>query len=177
MKRNFNEYRKIFKEAIETSAVISTLRNIDEHCSHFGREIVECYYNSYASRPVNYFVEVLTKENPLILRNSRSALWIAKSYKKLKGEMVDDFNTSLIDVLAADAKKEFSLYAIKTISAILILAVIVNLTLSFIFKRQLGISASVLSNSLLIVGIVGLSSDADWAAIKRSSIILRILFR
>lgn len=159
----------------------------------FERKIAQIYRNSYICSLSNYFVEtmhlsvrfsflkklfsIIEKENPVFLYNSRFARSIMNSYEKLQRRMIVYLNTSLGGGWLRNMKKELSSYSFKALSAILISAVAVNLALSVIFQRELGIIGLTMNWILLIMAVIGLSCDVNWATAKRSSVILRLLFR
>lgn len=167
----------IFKEALERSIAIFLLRTLDRFCSYLEHKIVEIYQDSYMYHLVNRCIEAVEKGNPPILWNSRFARWIADSYKKLQKAMVGHLKKSLSEDCARSIKKEFSLSPLKAVGIILIFMVVVNLMLSVIFHHKLGTLGLIIRGILLMIAFVGLLCDADWATTKRSSVVLKILFR
>lgn len=177
----------------ESSITVFLLRILYKHYFSFERKIAEIYRNSYSCSLSNYFIEIIRlsvrfsflkkifdiieKVNPAFLYNSRFAGCMVNLYEKFQRVIIVYLNTSLSRNWARNVKKEFSLYSFKAVSAILISAVAVNLALSVIFQRELGMMGLTVNWILLIMAVIGLLCDVNWTDAKKSSIILRVLFR
>ncbi|KPK42634.1 MAG: hypothetical protein AMJ78_01810 [Omnitrophica WOR_2 bacterium SM23_29] len=181
----------IFKEAKKTSVVISLLRASGKFYSHLETKIAEFYHDSYTYCLVNYFFEKirlsfkfsffvgifrpLAKGTHAIWYNSKVIQGVANTYKRIKSWIIDNLSTSQIGSWTTSIKKEHSLYSVRAASIVLILAVVVNLILSLIFPRQLSALILVMRWVILAMGILGLFCDVEWATLKSSSAILKVL--
>lgn len=178
---------------LETSTTLFLLRILYIYYFSLERKIAGIYHNSYIYSLSNYFIEtirlslrfsflkkifdIIEKGNPVFLYNSRFVRSIMNSYEKLRRRMIVYLNTSLGGGWLRNIKKEFSSYSLKALSSILISAVAINLVLSVIFQRKLGIIGLTVNWILLIMAVIGLLCDVNWTTAKKSSIILKILFR
>jgi len=177
----------------ETSLVVFLLRNLFGYYFSFKDKISKIYYVSLISRIVIYFkkkislsfkfsflkvfVEVIEKGNQAVLYNSKFSRWMVVIYRKLQNRIIEHLKTSQFVNKVRSVRKELSLYSLRTISIIFILAVGINLMLSVILNLNLGTSRLVIISILLIMAIFGLLCDVDWKTLKENSIILKIPFR
>lgn len=181
------------KEISNTSVAILLLRSIRSYYFYFNNKIEKIYYESCVSRILSYirgrmllsfrfsycgmFVDVIERASPAVLYNSRFGKNIVNLYKKSQNRILSYLKTSLSGNWPKTIKKEFSLYSLRAVSIILILAVVVNLMLSIIFSQSLSAPQSVILSTFLLVSVFGLFCGVDWGTLKKGSIILKALFR
>ena len=181
------------KEVYKTSITILLLRRLCGYYFYLDNKIENIYHESHVSRILSYtkgrmllsfrfsycrmFVDVIERASPVVLYDSIFGRRIINLYKKSQNRISNYLKTSLFESWSGAVKKEFSLYSLKAVSVILILAVVINLVLSVIFGSVLGLPRIVVLSSFLIIAVMGLLCDVNWPTIKRGSVILRILLQ
>lgn len=79
--------------------------------------------------------------------------------------------------LVKQFKKDFYTLPLKTLSTIIIVAVLTNIIFLILFKKEIGLFDWIMRGLLLFTGISGLNSRVDWPNVKNSSIILRSVLK
>jgi len=115
----------------------------------------------------------IKEENPEILGNSRAVQYLIDSYKGWKDKVIYYSKTSSTISLAKDTQRELYLSPVRIISLIVVIAILVNVALSVILQKQIELWGFLIRVLFLFAGTAGLSCEADWPAVKESSIFLR----
>jgi len=118
-------------------------------------------------------VTEIREPNAVVLDNSRVARYSIDFYKRWKDEIIHYSKTSSTISLAKDTKEELIFSLVRMISSIIIITILVNAILFVILQKQMGLWSFLIRVLFLFVGTAGLSYEADWSMVKKSSIFLR----
>lgn len=108
---------------------------------------------------------------PAVLDNSRVVRYLINFYKGWRDAIINYSKVSSTINLIEDTREQFTLSPTKIISIIIVTAILVNLALSIILDKQIGLWGWLMRGLFLFVGVAGLFCQADWQAIKKNSIL------
>lgn len=121
--------------------------------------------------------ELEYKDNSQILDNSKFILWLINEYKIWKNRVTNYSMTSAFFASTQEIKKELYYLPIKTLSIILVVAILTNIFFSLLFKKEIVSLGWAMRLFLLIIGLGGLFCNADREGLKQSSLILKYINR
>ena len=127
-----------------------------------------CFRYSFLGR-----ITEIKEINLAVLDNSRAVRCLICFYKRWRDKIIHYSKTSSTVNLAEDTKEQFVLSPAKLISIIIVTAILVNVALSIILHKQIGLWGWLMRGLFLFAGVSGLFCQADWPTIKKSSILLR----
>lgn len=122
-------------------------------------------------KAVNYFI---FGEYFYILENSHVARWTVGSYRKFEKRTAAYRTSSRTSEAFSGIKGDFSVSALKATGIILISSAAVNLALYFLISGKITAIGLVIRGGVLAVGLLCMAVNADWGAVKRTSVVLRI---
>lgn len=166
-----------FKRTLDTSFIVSFFKNSVKSCFCIVGKVKEVFQGSSLYGFLTSFVGLAKEENPDIWRNSGFVRRIVDAYNKLQKRISGYLTVSISSGYIDKIRKEFRLSPLRIGGIILISVVAINSALFFIFHRKLGAIGAAIRVVLLVAGFLGLLCNADWAAIKKSSVLLKILSR
>ena len=118
-------------------------------------------------------ISEIKEPNPALLNNSRAVRYLIDFYNRWKGKITYySKNSSTID-MAKDTKRELYLSTARTIGIIIVTAILVNVGLSIILHKEIGLWGWLMRGLFLFAGVAGLFCQADWRTVKESSRLLR----
>ena len=178
----------ILTEVSNTSIVVSLFRYFCRWYSHLEQRLIDIYHNSQTHRLTRGFwgkikicfrysflgrTTELKQVSPVILDNSQVVQYMIDFYKKWKDKIVNYLGTSSTVGLAKDTKKELYFSPVMIISIIVVSAITVNVFLSIILQRQIGLWGWLIRGLFLFTAVSGLFCQTDWSTVKESSVFLR----
>ena len=110
---------------------------------------------------------------PMVLDNSRAVRYSISFYKKWRDKTIHYLRSSFTFSLAKDTKEQFVLSPVRIISLIVIITIFVNAVLSVILQKQMYLWSFLIRVLFLFAGTAGLSCEADWPTVKKSSVLLK----
>ena len=137
-----------------------------------GKKRNDFWYNSHLYKLIRIFCEKrstyfkysalasITAKGQMslgVLDNSRTIQYLFNFYKSWIGKIINYLGISLAAESAKSIKEQLSLFPVRVVSIILMTAVIVNLSLSIVLQRQIGLWGWLLRGLFLFVGVGGLS--------------------
>ena len=123
------------------------------------------------------FIGIMTdlehKDRLVVLRESRGI----KIFKRCKEKITYYLITSKSYALEGLIRNKLCGYPLKSASIIIVMAVLVNMFFSILFKNTIGTMGLIMRGLLLFVGISTLFANTSWQAIEENSIILKLFFK
>lgn len=181
----------MLKELLDTSVIALSLKYLYRCYCRTEQRIGDIYLNSQTYRLINGFwqsirvsfrfsflgriTEIREEGNTALLDNSRTVQYLIYFYKRWRDKAIYYLNTSKTVDLTKENKQNFYLLPVKTLSIIVIIAVVTNVTLSIILRRDIGLWGWSMRGLVLFVGLGGLFCDADWSTLKNSSVIFKLV--
>ncbi len=178
---------------IENSILISLAKRLAKGQSAFADLLYRIYAESRIYRVIRglfirtkiYFkfsflgkiTDLERQQDIAVLQESAVIRWLVNLYKIVKQRISIYLTYSRTNSLYLSLKKSFYFFPVKTISTIVISAVITNTALSIFLKREIGLLSFFMRLLLLFAGLSGLNSQADWPTAKENSLVLRTLFK
>lgn len=174
----------------ETSILISLFRSFNRRYSYLKQRLSYIYQNSHLFRMTEVFwekIKVCLRYSFLgritqpwqggsgTLDNSRFAQYLVNFFKRRKDRLIHYLKTSLMVVLAGDTKEQLNLSPVRIISIITLTAITVNVALSIMLQKQIGLWGWLMRGLFLFAACAGLFCKADWPTIKHNSLFLRRL--
>jgi len=178
----------ILREISDTSIAISLFRCFFRWYSLLEQRINYIYHNSQTYRLIERFWEKIkicfrnsflgriteTKQTPSgILYNSRTVQYLINYFKSWRDKINHHSRSSLTIDLVKDTKEQLIFFTVRVISIIAITMIAVNVTLSLVLQKKIGLWGWIMRGLFLFVAFLGLFCKANWQTIKRNSIILR----
>ncbi len=134
--------------------------------------------NAKASFKYCFFIRLADAELPPGFFDSSKALFYLKArYKIHEKRMIDFLEASKIGYLSKEIKTEFYSIPIKMGSMILVFSIMVNISLSIIFKKETSLSSWIMRGLILFASLGGFSCQADWETIKKNSMVFNKIFK
>ncbi len=106
------------------------------------------------------------------LKNSKFLKWVLFLYKTWQNKVVCYSKTSTIIRMIREVEKELYFSTFKTSSIIILTATLTNIFFSLVLCKRIGFLGWSLRGVFLFIGLAGLSSDATWRDIKKTSYFL-----
>lgn len=120
----------------------------------------------------------IKKENNLVvLDNSRFTRWSLDIYKKWKHRIVNYAKTSIVMDSIQEIKKDLYFSSIKTCSTIVVTAISVNILVSILLHKEIGLLGWIMRILFLFISANGIFCNTDWQTIKSNSIIFEKFYR
>ena len=172
----------------ETSIVVSLFKYFYKCYSRIEQRVNYIYSNSQIAGFLSIFWEKtklcfrysflgritqIKEANPALLDNSRAARYLINFYKRWMNRIIRHSKTSSTVSLAKDTKEELYFLPVRMIGIIVVVAIVVNVFLSLVLQKEIGLWGWLMRGLFLFAGVSGLFCQADWPAIKKSSIFLR----
>ena len=176
----------------ETSIVVSLFKYFYKCYSRIEQRVNYIYSNSQTARILNIFwkkiklyfrysflgkITEIESVIPKALDNSWSVQYLTNFYKRWKDKITNYLKTSLTVGLVKDTKEELYFLPVRMIGIIVVVAIVVNVFLSLILQKQIGLWGWLLRGLFLFVAVSGLFCAATWSAVEKSSIFLRKIRR
>ena len=176
------------REILDTSIAVLLLKHLYQRYGHIEQRIIDIYHYSQTYRLLNELwgkikicfrysflgrTTELKQVSPVILDNSQVVQYMIDFYKKWKDKIVNYLGTSSTVGLAKDTKKELYFSPVMIISIIVVSAITVNVFLSIILQRQIGLWGWLIRGLFLFTAVSGLFCQTDWSTVKESSVFLR----
>lgn len=179
------------RDVADKSFIVSLCRYFYSWYDFFGQRLIYIYQQSQIHRLIGEFGEKIkvcfrysllggiieTKVMAVVLDNSLITQYLIGCYKSWRNRIINYLKIGLAIKLAEDTKERLILSPVKTISVIVVTAVLVNLFLSFILHHKISQCGWLMRGLFLFVATLGLFCNADWSTVRESSIFLRKLSR
>jgi hypothetical protein len=127
-----------------------------------------CFKYSFLGR-----ITEIKETEPALLDDSRVVRYLINFYKGWRNKAICYLMPSFTLRLAKDTKEELIFSPVRTISLIVIITSLVNAVLSVLLQKQMGLWSFFVRVLFLLAGTAGLSCEADWPMVKKSSIFLK----
>lgn len=178
----------ILRETLDTSIVISLLKRSYNWYSYREQRLIDIYHNSQIWRLAKGFcagvktcfrysfwgrITEIKQTSPGVLDSSRAVRYLIDFYKRWKDKIIRYSKASSTVNVVEDTREQLILSPVKILSIIVVTAVLVNALLSVILQKQMGLGDFFVRVLFLFAGTAGLSCQAGWASVKKSSIFLR----
>ncbi len=121
--------------------------------------LLETIRNGYRSLEQKIFN--ICKEIYIGLDKSKIVKWLINSYKKLQYKTSPFLKTSIINSSIEELKKECHFFRIKTLGIIIVAAVLTNISVSIILKKEIGLFGWIIRGLFLSLGLISLSCAAN----------------
>lgn len=112
-------------------------------------------------------------DNLRILNNSKVIKWLLGAYETWSHRLNNFCRSSIVCASIGETKKDLYFLPIKTIGVILVTAILINTLCSLLSIGKIGLVSWVARGLFLFIGISGLSCDASYEDIKRTSIVFK----
>lgn len=160
----YKGYRKIKQRTINIFCYSQTWRLV----KGLRTGVKTCFRNSFWGK-----ITEIKQTSSGVLDSSRAVRYSICFYKRWRNKIIGYSQTSLVTEALKDTKEQFVLVPLKIISTIIVTAILVNVALSLVLHRPIGLWGWLMRALFLFSGIPGLFCRADWLAIKQSGIFLR----
>lgn len=120
------------------------------------------------------FTQVSAQENENMLINSKIG-YLVEQIRSRIASVLNHNDTSGIIILMRRIGKTISATPVKTGSIIMVLAIIMNIVITLLLKKEIDSFGWLMRAIFLFLGINGLFSNVDWPTIKNNSLILRLI--
>jgi len=173
----------------ETSIFVRFLKESWQRYCFFEEQLNETYKNSQTYRITQglknkikvYFrysflgtiSEIKENENNIVLEESKIVRYLINSYKKFKLRAISYFDTSIARSSLNELTKELYFSPIKNLSIIIVVAILINIIFSILLKKEIGLLGWFIRIFFLLIGLNGLSSNATWEDIKKTSYFIK----
>lgn len=137
-------------------------------------EIIRSWRASRICRLTKDFKYFIVGEYSYILENSRVARWAAGSYRKFEKKTAAYRMSSRTSAAFRGIKGDFAVSALRASGIFLISSAAVNLAFYFLLNRKMTALGLVIRGGVLAAGVLCMAVNADWGAVKRTSVVLRI---
>ncbi len=127
-----------------------------------------CFRYSFLGR-------ITRPHNTTVLDNSKVLFWVANYYRKRKEGLVGYSRTSVMTESIRKVENEFFFLPIQFASIIVVIAIVVNIFLSLILRKEIALSGWLMRIVLLSIGLGGISCAVTWPDLRKASFILRKL--
>lgn len=179
-------------QILNTSIAISLLKRSYEWYARIEQMLIDIYYNSQTHRLTKGFREKIkicfrysflgriTEERettPLTLDNSQVVQYMIDFYKRWKNKIIRYSKISLTVGLAKDTKEELYFSPVRVISIITVTTIMINVVLSIVLQKQIGLWGWLMRVLFLFLGFGGLFCRVDWLTVKKNSVFLRKMQR
>lgn len=176
---------------LETSKIISLLKNLGKKYRYIDSCLKNFYRDSQAyhliSRAfgnlkkkskysfVNRISEIRKEGNAEPLNNSRIVRYWMNWLRMKKNSLSFYLSLSKIAGFIKATVKEICCSPLRAGGIIVILAIMVNVALSFLLKKEIGLFGWVMRGIFLFMGINGFLCNTDWLAIKNNSVVIGLV--
>lgn len=175
-------------QILDNSIAISLIKSIFEQYRYNEKILKNIYSKSLTYRLINKFRENVKiclkysilgrisqkkKTTFLVLESSQTARYLINFLTRWKDKATRYLVTSLAVILAKDTKEQLNLSPVRVISIIVVIAITVNVILSFFLHKQIGLWGWLIRALFLFVAVSGLFSKADWSTVKRNSVFFK----
>lgn len=165
----YRRYSKTEQKLIDIYRNSQIYRLIEEFC----KKIRICARYSFLGR-ITKIKQIRIKQiSPGALENSRIVQSLINFYKRWKDRIIRYLRASLTIMLAKDAEEQLYSSPVRTTSIIVVTVVVVNVLLTLVLLKPIGLLGWLARGLLLFVGISGLFCQADWPTVKSGSIFLK----
>ena len=180
----------ILREISNTSIILSLFRYFFRWYSRIGQRMNTIYHSSQIFRLAEGFwarIKICFKYSFLgriteneqisseILDNSKLVQHLFNFYKKWKVKIIHLLQFSSTADIAKDTKKDLYSFPVRIISIIGITAITINVFLSLVLQKQIGLWGWIMRGLLLFVAVSALICKAEWQTIKKNSVFLKKL--
>ena len=180
----------ILKVALDKSAVLSFFRHLYKLISYLNRDLKRVYHNSQTYKVITRFGEKTNlafkysffgriseskQKNSVFFNQSRTIQFFINSYKKWKDKIIHSFKASSTIDMVKNTSEQLNFSPTKILGLIGVAAISVNVFLSLVLQKQIGLWGWIIRGLFLFVSVSGLICMADWQTIKKSSIFLKKL--
>lgn len=178
----------MMNQILDQSITVSLCKHFNKIYGAWVQKVSYIYRNSLIHRLINRFWEKVkicfrysffgriteTRQiNPEILDNSRVVQYLFGFYERRKSKIIKSFEASSTIDLAKDTKKDLYFSPVRVTSIIVVIAITVNVFLSIVLQKQIGLWGWLMRGLFLPVAISGLFCKTDWPTVKRNSVFLR----
>lgn len=178
----------ILRKISDTSIVIAFYRYFYRWYSRVGQSVSYIYHNSQTCKLAKGFwgeIKICLRYSFLgritepkqttsgVLDTSRVVQHLIIFLKRWKDKVTRYLRTSLATMLAKDIKKDIYFSPVRIASIIAITAITVNVFLSVVLQKQIGLWGWLMQGLFLFGAVLGLFCKADWPTVKRSSVLLK----
>ena len=180
-------------QILSTSITILLCKRLYKWYKYIAQGRINIYYNSHSYRLLKGFWEkikicfrysflgkitAIEQEKAFVsLTHSRTVQYLINFYQRWIDKIINYSRASLTTESAKYTKEEFRLSPMKITSTIVVTAIIVNVALSIVLQKQIGLWGWLLRGLFLFVGVGGISCGADWPTVKRNSAILKTMLK
>lgn len=176
------------RDISNTSIILSLFRNFYRWYSFREQKLVSVYHDSKTCRLTRGFyggVKVCFRYSFLgriteteqtssgVLDKSRTVQNLINLYLRWKDKIIRSLKASSTIKLAKGTKKELYFSPMKIISIIIITAITINIFLSIVLQKQIGLWGWLMRGLFLLAAVLSLFCTKDWSTVKKSSIILK----
>ncbi|MFH0935359.1 MAG: hypothetical protein V1828_00635 [Candidatus Omnitrophota bacterium] len=115
------------------------------------------------------------KDNSIILNESKFVRNLLQVLRIMNNKLKEFLKTSIFSQYKKNLKINLSSLPIKSLSIIMIIALLLNVSLFLLFNKKMTFYGWGMQCLLLFMSISGLFCSASWEEIKRTSLILRYI--
>jgi len=112
---------------------------------------------------------------PSVLEDSAVARTACRLYRNFEYRTMYHLEGSAVARLSRLAREEMCRFPVKTVSGVISIGILMNLSLSLILRDSVGAWSLIMSALFLAAGAIGLSCAADLETLKKGSIALKAL--
>lgn len=179
----------MIKNLIQTTIFVKLLKIFWRLHYYFRQRVYEIYKNSQTFIPIQRlwdkiricfrysFLEKITNTreegNNMVFNESKVVRWWINLYRKRKQEVSFFLKISRTNSSVKELKKELNYLTVKNTSIIMVVAILTNIMLSILLKKQILLLGWIIRYLLLSMGISGLFCNATWKDIMRTSYFIR----
>lgn len=124
-----------------------------------------------------FFVRLSDLEVSRFLGESKVAAYFKALYKRWENRAIVFLEASKVACFSKEIKKEFHVIPVKMGSMIAVFSILINISLSIIFKKDAILLIWIIQGLILFAGLCGFSCQADWETIKKTSAVFNKIFK
>lgn len=155
----------------DTCGKIHQNSRIHKACASFWQGTKTNFRNSFLGK----FTDVDSGMSPAALKGSRCARWIVAQYNFWSQKTQDYFSSSALKGAAETLKEDFTAAPVATGSIVIFIAILTNIFLSILFRKEIGLWGWFMRIVFLGVSFGGLFCNAGWKKIEKGSFVLHCI--
>ncbi len=124
-----------------------------------------------------FLVRLSDLEASRFLDESEVAIYFKALYKRWEKRTFGFLEASKAAYLSKEMKKEFYAASVKMGSMILVFSILVNISLSIIFKKEIGLLNWIIQGLILLAGLGGFCCQVEWETVKKNSVVFNKIFK
>jgi len=174
---------------LKNSFFISLLRKTAEVISSIEQWLDKVYYDSQTYKIIARFwngarinfkysflgkiSEIFGERNIIILDNSMLAKWLLNLYNMWKLKIAGYTKTSRAMSQLVSVKRDIYFSPVKTGSIVVVAAILINIIFSVLLSEKIILIGWIIRLIFLFIGLRGLSCNANWEEVKKTSFVLK----